>query len=84
MVLLHYAQIGHTVQQADGIDGEDPYYRTVQALRTGQYLQDHRLTELAGVLTNQAGSGFTRQMCIRDRAGAVSRWASAPEPLPKT
>ena len=59
---LGHSQLGQNAgQQAHAEHGEEPHHQTIQALGTGDDLQDHHLTELAGVLAQKAGAGLTGQ-----------------------
>ena len=46
-------------QQAHTEHGEEPHHQAVEALGAGDDLENHDLTELAGVLAQQAGAGLT-------------------------
>jgi nitrogen regulatory protein PII len=62
---------GGAVQSAHLQHGEEPDDEAVQALGAGDDLKDQGFTELAGVLRNEAGAGFTCNAgtFCRSRAG---------------
>ncbi|MPN23283.1 hypothetical protein SDC9_170671 [bioreactor metagenome] len=54
---LRHRQCGkRPAEQPHAENGKEPHHQTVQALRAGNNLKDHNLTELAGVLAKQAGA----------------------------
>ena len=59
--LLHGHGAGHgggVAHEVHADEGEEPYDHAVQALGTGEQLQDHDLTGLGGVLAQKAGTGL--------------------------